>query len=343
MKPANIGAVVLLVLLSACKPEVGPPISLINGPAILAVKSEPAEADPRSPGEATFHYEALAVDSNGRVPGPAPTADINTPLLWATCDKPKPPTESNSVSTACLDEIASPGVAGDSLDTYSAVAPSDSCTLFGPLTPPPVGDQPPFRPRDPDVTGGYYLPVRLSLSVPEDMRRVGMGAEDSIVAFQMQRLYCGLANAPGLAVIQYTKDYTLNQNPVIASFTLQEPGSDPVEVPPVSVGGAPFPVAAGQTVSLTVSWPADSVESYPAWDVLTHTLPNHYEAMRVSWYATAGSFAHDITGRSEFENDTTFADNTWTSGAPGLVHLWIVLHDSRGGTDFAGYDLEVTP
>jgi hypothetical protein len=215
--------------------------------------------------------------------------------------------------------------------------------LFGPLTPPPVGDQPPFRPRDPDVTGGYYLPVRLSLSVPEDMRRVGMGAEDSIVAFQMQRLYCGLANAPGLAVIQYTKDYTLNQNPVIASFTLQEPGSDPVEVPPVSVGGAPFPVAAGQTVSLTVSWPADSVESYPAWDVLTHTLPNHYEAMRVSWYATAGSFAHDITGRSEFENDTTFADNTWTSGAPGLVHLWIVLHDSRGGTDFAGYDLEVTP
>ena len=343
MKTTSLRALLLFVLASACRPQVGAPISSISGPAILAVKSEPAEADPRSPGEATFHYEALAVDSNGRVPGPAPTADINTPLLWATCDKPKPPTESNSVSTACLDEIASPGVAGDSLDTYSAVAPSDSCTLFGPLTPPPVGDQPPFRPRDPDVTGGYYLPVRLSLSVPEDMRRVGMGAEDSIVAFQMQRLYCGLANAPGWAVIQYTKDYTLNQNPVIASFTLQEPGSDPVEVPPVSVGGAPFPVAAGQTVSLTVSWPADSVESYPAWDVLTHTLPNHYEAMRVSWYATAGSFAHDITGRSEFENDTTFADNTWTSGAPGLVHLWIVLHDSRGGTDFAGYDLEVTP
>jgi len=39
-----------------------------------------------------------------------------------------------------------------------------------------------------------------------------MATEDSIFAFQMQRLYCGLANAPGWAVIQYTRDYTLNQN-----------------------------------------------------------------------------------------------------------------------------------
>jgi hypothetical protein len=210
------------------------------------------------------------------------------------------------------------------------------------LTPPPVGDQPPVRPRDPDVTGGYYLPVRLGLSVPEDLRRAGMATEDSIVAFQMQRLYCGLANAPGWAVIQYTKDYTLNQNPVIASLTLQEPGSDPVVVPPVSVGGAPFPVAAGRTVALTANWPVESVENYPAWDVLKRTLVYHNEAIRVSWYATAGSFEHDITGRGESESET-FTNNTWKPVGPGPVHMWIVLHDSRGGTDFAGYDIEVTP
>jgi hypothetical protein len=169
-----------------------------------------------------------------------------------------------------------------------------------------------------------------------------MATEDSIVGFQLQRIFCGLANAPNGPITQYGKEYTLNQNPVIASLTLQPPGSDPVEVPPVSAGGAPFQVTNGQTVSLTVSWPAGSVESYPAWDVLTQTLPNHNEAMRVSWYATAGSFEHDITGRSEFETET-FAQNTWTPGTPGLVHLWVVLHDSRGGTDFAGYDLEVTP
>jgi hypothetical protein len=342
MKTMSIRALLLFVLVPACKPQVGSPISLISGPAILAVKGEPAEVDPKA-ADPTVHYEALAVDLDGRVPGP--TADITSPLLWATCNQPKPPTESNSVSSACLDQNALPGTAGDSPDTYSAPAPSDSCTLFGPLPPPPIGDQPPIRPRDPDVTGGYYLPVRLSLPVPENLRRVGMATEDSIVGFQLQRIYCGLANAGGGFIAQYTKDYTLNQNPVIASLTLQRPGADPVEVPPVSAGGAPFPVAAGQTVSLRASWPADSVESYPALDVLTQTLVTHNEAMRVSWYATAGSFEHDITGRSEFENTTTFAENTWTPGAPGQVpvHMWVVLHDSRGGTDFASYDLEVTP
>ena len=64
--------------------------------------------------------------------------------------------------------------------------------------------------------------------------------------------------------------------------------------------------------------------------------------MRVSWYATAGSFEHDITGRSEFDTET-FADNTWKPGDPGYGHMWVVLHDSRGGTDFADYDFNVTP
>jgi len=338
MKTASIGILSLFVLGSACEPKVGSPISLITGPAILAVKGEPAEVDPTT-GD-PVNYEALAVDVGGRVP--APTADITSPILWAICNQPKPPTESNSVSTACLDQNALPGVAGDSLDTYSAPAPSTACSLFGPQTPPPVGNQPPIRPRDPDVTDGYYLPVRLSLSVPVDLRRPGMATADSIVAFQLERIFCGLANVRTPIVRQYNAEYTLNQNPVIASLTLQQPGSDPVEVPPVSAGGAPLSVPAGQTVSLTANWPADSVESYPAWDVLTSTLNNHREAMRVSWYATAGSFEHDVTGRSEFETET-FADNTWTPGDPGLVHMWVVLHDSRGGTDFAGYDINVTP
>jgi hypothetical protein len=28
---------------------------------------------------------------------------------------------------------------------------------------------------------------------------------------------------------------------------------------------------------------------------------------------------------------------------PGNVYLWLVLHDSRGGTDFAAYTLTVVP
>jgi hypothetical protein len=210
------------------------------------------------------------------------------------------------------------------------------------LPPQPAEGQPPIRPRDADVTGGYYLPVRVGLLDPEEMRRVGMATDDSLIGFELQRIYCGVANVPGWVIPEYGANYKLNQNPVIASLTLQEPGSDPVVVPPLAAEGAPFKVAAGQTVTLTASWPAESVENYPAWDVLKRTLVSHNEAMRVSWYATAGFFEHDITGRGESETET-FAENTWRPDGPGLVHLWIVLHDSRGGTDFASYDFDIAP
>ena len=285
MKRANIGAWLVLVLASACRPQVGAPISAISGPAILAVKGEPAEVDPKVD-SIMVHYEALAVDSSGRVP--AANADISSPLLWSVCDQPKPPTESNSVNAACLDPVAMPGIVGDSPTTFSAAAPANACELFGPLPPQPAEGQPPIRPRDPDVTGGYYLPVRVGLLVPEDLRRVGMATEDSLIAFQLQRIYCGLANARGPDIHDYGANYKLNQNPVIASLTLQEPGCEPVIVPPLSASGAAFPVAAGQAVILTASWPADSVENYPALDVLQRKLVYHNEAMRVSWYATGG-------------------------------------------------------
>ena len=73
-------------------------------------------------------------------------------------------------------------------------------------------------------------------------------------------------------------------------------------------------------------------------DADSQTLVDHREAMTVAWYANAGAFATERTGRGE--NDTTlFASNTWTAPATaGTAHLWVVLSDSRGGVDF----LEVT-
>jgi hypothetical protein len=67
--------------------------------------------------------------------------------------------------------------------------------------------------------------------------------------------------------------------------------------------------------------------------------------MRLAWFATSGEFDHDRTGRAETEMETT-SDNTWT--APTVteatpVHLWLLLRDSRGGVDFAGYHLTVVP
>jgi len=72
-------------------------------------------------------------------------------------------------------------------------------------------------------------------------------------------------------------------------------------------------------------------------------LVPHRESMRVSWFASAGSFEHEVTGRDEGDLATT-TDNSWSAPATaGPVHLWIVLRDSRGGVDFAAYELQVAP
>jgi hypothetical protein len=95
-------------------------------------------------------------------------------------------------------------------------------------------------------------------------------------------------------------------------------------------------------VTFEASWTPDSAESYPAYDVQTRSLQTHREALVVAWYATSGSFEHDSTGRGEDETELSTTDQ-WTAGSPGRVHLWMVLRDNRGGTDFVGYDIEVDP
>jgi hypothetical protein len=63
--------------------------------------------------------------------------------------------------------------------------------------------------------------------------------------------------------------------------------------------------------------------------------------MRVSWFVTAGALDEEVTGRDEDDHGLTTA-TTWQAPATrGVAHVWLVLRDSRGGVDFAGYDLEV--
>jgi hypothetical protein len=285
-------------------------------------------------------FEALAVDVSGRVPGPS--TDIADPLQWAVCDQPKPPTENNSVSSNCLDPDLVPGIVGPTPTTFNATIASNACALFGPTTPPAAEGQAAIRPRDADVTGGYYQPVRVELLVPEALRRPAMSTSESMISFELQRIQCGLANAPGDKIHEYTANYKLNTNPTLTQVTIQVSGAAAVDTPATATAGSPIPVPPGQSIDLAAYWSEDSVETYPAWDVVKRDLVYHKESMRVSWYATGGTFEHDITGRGEDDNEV-FASNTWKSETAGLVHLWLVLHDSRGGTDFASLDFKVTP
>ena len=304
-----------------CKPDLGAPQSLITGPAILAIRGMPPEATEGG----MISYDALTVDVSGTVTAPQ--------IGWAQCLAPNPPANGNDVSNACLtipDDTATPA------PTFMAAIPTDACTLFGPQAPPPMKGQPPMRPADPDTTGGFYQPVRATWQTD---------AGASLLAFALERVTCRLANAPTDIAAQYAANYTANNNPTLADLLLDpgrrgdvalRRGSDVAVV-------AAATVSAGTPVTLQADFSAESAETFLVWNVVTLTLDMQRESLRLSWFATGGSFEHDVTGRGQTDTET-FTQNVWTAPTtPGPVYFWMVLRDDRGGVDFAATEIEVTP
>ena len=288
---------------AGCRPELGAPLSRVTAPRLQAVRFEPPEALPGASVTATPFIVA---------PDGAATAALD----WSLCLVPKPPTVNDVVDPACLE----PG-GTTPLSTTSAplplVLPSNACRLFGSDTPPVMAGQPPTQPRAPDVTGGYYQPVRADLA----------GAP----SIALERIRCALAGASFDVAAAYAASYTANQNPSLTPLAAAVDGA------PVALDA----VAAGSVVTLTVGWTADSPESFPVLDPVAQALVTHREAMTVSWLATAGEIGEANTGRSE-DDPALFTTTTWTApSAPGPAHLFVVLHDSRGGIDFAAWDVTV--
>ena len=190
------------------------------------------------------------------------------------------------------------------IDPAAATIPADACMQFGPDVPPGG-----FRPRDPDPTGGYYQPVRAEVAA-------------AALAFGFTRITCNLAAAPPDVAHEYQTSYVANANPTLAV-------------------AAPSSVAAGEPVTLTASWPADAVESYLYFDPQQQALVTRREAMRVSWYATAGDLPVDASAVGE-DDPATSVSTTWRApAAAGTVWLWFVLRDSRGGIATASAQVTV--
>ena len=297
---------------AGCKPDLGAPQSLVDGPRVLAVRAEPPEA---RPADAPIGFDTLLVDGDGRVDAPA--------LGWAICNEPHPPAESNVVSSACL--AIPDATTGES---FTTPLPAEACTNFGPLT-----SKPGARPADPDTTGGYYQPVRASWQ------------DAGLIAFALPRILCPLgAIAPTDVAGAYANDYRPNANPTLGAVVLDPDGA---EAPLYEAGDtvfAPARVGVGELVALEARWDAAAQETFMVYDLTTHLLADQTESLRLSWFATAGELEHERTGRAADETDTPFSRNSWRAPAvPGLVHLFVVLRDSRGGVDFATAQLEVTP
>jgi hypothetical protein len=293
--------VVVILALAACKPQFDQAPSQVHESRILAVRGTPAEARPGT----TIAYDALIVAPDGSTP--------NSGADWAYCNVPKPLDENNTVASGCTsssDSIVELGMG----PTAMGDLPLEACSLFGPDPPPQMTGQPPLRPRDPDVTGGYYQPIRLQT--------------DALLGFGLERITCSLAQAGADISVQFGQQYKPNENPTLWPLT----STTPIDS-----------IKAGSTVTLTAWWPPESVESFPVYDPTTLMLVQHKETMRVSWFASDGSFVHDHTGIDETETDN-FTSNDWTAPSTAeTVHLWLVLRDSRGGVDFTSYDLTVTP
>jgi hypothetical protein len=262
------------MLLAACDAGLDQRLAIVREPRVLAIVSEPAEV---KPGEAVM-YTALVA---------APDGPLMEPPAWTLCDQPKPPTEDNAVSAACV----AGGRALGAAQTVSATVLPDACALFGPDVPPGG-----FRPRDADASGGFYQPVRAD-------------APDAAPAFGFTRVTCNLANAPGDVAHEYQTDYRANVNPTLEPFAVPD-------------------VAAGAAVTLTASWPASAAEDFLLYDPESQSLITRHEAMRVSWFATAGSLDVDATATAA----ETSVSTTWHAPTePGSAWLWVVLRDLRGG------------
>jgi len=343
---ATLGVCACAVV-AGCKPDLDQTVSIVKGPQILAVRSDPAEATPMTP----VTYTALYVDPTEAVASP--------PLEWAFCNARKPLAELGPVSPQCLQKSGDWFVPLGAGGQVVGALPDIACRQFGPDVPEPQPGQPQGRPVDPDTTGGYYQPVRV----------FAPAASGAVVGIGETRLSCGLAGATSDQAAQYAGRYRNNTNPAVDSLAIL--GGSGATLQPDGQGVANS-ITAGQRVAFRVTWadcPAVDVcgdsycgpdetsmtcmadcampkgctgaERYVLYDLMSRSLVDEREGIHVSWFATDGTFDVDRTGRDP-EHPTPSSDDGWLAPARATtVHMWIVLLDDRGGTGWASYTLSV--
>lgn len=302
--------IVLVVMVAACKPDLGAPASLVVEPRVLAIRSEPAELVPGG----DVALSALIASPDGTL---APD------VAWGFCTAPAPLASDNVVGDDCIYGAASLMPRGPDV---TITIPIDACSTFGPTPPAPAPGEPPRRPHDADVSGGYYQPTRALAKLD--------GTQ--VPAIGLTRITCDLANAPLDVVQDFRARYHANTNPELVYVLAQRPTD--ADAAPLA-DGATLPAHA--VIALRTRWTPASAETYPVFDPKSRALVDHREAIRVSWFASDGELAAERTGRTEDDLEVT-ADNTWTTpDAPGPAHLWIVVRDSRGGVAFASFDVTI--
>lgn len=298
--------------LLGCAPDLTVHASRIATPRVVAVRAEPAEA---RPGETVMLAATVATPR-----GMTGEAAID----WRACLIPRSPAESATVSARCLmdDDAGSVNelAVGQRTTTVMATVPADACTRVGPQTPAQGQGGERVRAPDPDITGGWQLPIRLGLSVGE--------ARETL--FARFRVRCQPPDVPGTTAVGYALRYRNNVNPALAGVFAVVNGATR-ELPRGAT--TETAVGTGRAVPLLALWGAEAAERYVAVDPTTRALVDRTEALELTWFTDGGELARDRTapdGSGTASANVLRLDEGVTS-----ARVWVALRDERGGVDVA--------
>lgn len=295
--------------LAACAPDLSVRASRITAPRVIAVRADPPEARPG----ATVTLTATVAIPRGTQGEPT--------LAWSACEVPRAATESATVSARCLDDASAPlegELRGLSVTT---TIPADACRRVGPQTPPAGQDGVRVRAPDPDITGGWQLPVRIDLGVG--------GARETL--FARYRVRCQPPDVPGATAQGYATRYTNNLNPSIAGVFAVVGGA--TRALPRDAD-APTAIGTSRDVTLLALWDAPASERYVLVDPTTRALVERTEVLEVTWFTDGGSFERDRTA-PDASGTATANILHLNPDATGDARVWVVLRDDRGGVDAA--------
>lgn len=303
-KSATLSTTLALCTSSGCVPEFEDTPHLVESTRILAIRGIPAEARPNT----EVRYEVLVA---------SPSGTRTVPLDYSYCTESRRAEERTGVSATCL--------VGDSLVqiTQSATLLSEGCARFGPNAPPAMEGQAARRATDPDPSGGYYLP--LQVSVP---------GEPETATFGFHRIRCDLAGATRKIFEAFEEGYEQNRHPQVAGLWASDKDAT-MSGNKKELSGQELITSPGASLSLLLELRADSFENYVVYSAEEAALFDRKEGVRVNWYFSAGSLEKFSQDMSQSARE---ANNTWTAPVePGLVHGWLVVVDDRGGATWASF------
>jgi hypothetical protein len=213
-------------------------------------------------------------------------------FVWTVCGEPPSPTSGDLNPDCAANDLGAPMMPlAGNGPTVTVTMPELSIAQLG----------------LPDLSGGFYLPIRALITA---------GSQE-LTAFYRVRYFFGAAspNPP-------------NHNPALAGvFTIPEADAGAADQTTLGPDDSPV-VHAGEKLHLRALVTADSAETYI--NPLHGTDPVT-EIVTMTWYTTAGSFNHNVTGEATPDTTLTFDKRLPASGS--TVTLWIVAQDERGGTN----------